>query len=142
MSKRQGENGPHVLVVIDHAEARVFRTEVRGAVPERIHPYDPHGYGRHLHSTKEWAEGARPSERRKFHEAVAHTLIDAGQILVFGHGKGRSSEMDLLLADLKEHHVDVWRKVIGTAVVDPHRATENELLAKAREIYAEYNQNN
>ena len=41
---------PHLLVVIDHQEARVYRTEVSGAVPERITPYDPHGYGRHLHT--------------------------------------------------------------------------------------------
>jgi hypothetical protein len=36
---------PHLMVVIVHQEARVYRTEVHGPVPERIVPYDPHGYG-------------------------------------------------------------------------------------------------
>ena len=44
---------PHLLVVIDHQEARVYRTEVHGAVPQQIVPYDPHGYGKHLHSAHE-----------------------------------------------------------------------------------------
>ena len=44
------EAAPHLLVVIDHQEAKVYRTEVHGAVPASIVPFDPHGYGKHLHS--------------------------------------------------------------------------------------------
>ena len=51
---------PHLLVVIDHQEARVYRTEVHGAVPERLVPFDPHGFGRHLHSAHE-ANGRQAS---------------------------------------------------------------------------------
>ena len=130
---------PHLLVVIDHQEARVYRTEVGGAVPERITPYDPHGYGRHLHSAQEWTDGKRLPERKSFYEAVAKTLSGAGQVLLFGSGTGRSSAMDMLLADLKAHHPDVAAKVIGSVVVDDHHTTEGELLAKARAFYAEFN---
>lgn len=64
---------PHLLVVIDHQEARVYRTEVHGAVPMRIVPYDPHGYGKHLHSAQEWTDGKRQPERKSFYEAIART---------------------------------------------------------------------
>jgi hypothetical protein len=47
----------HLLVVIDHQEARVYRTEVHGAVPVSIAPYDPHGYKKHLHSAHECPSG-------------------------------------------------------------------------------------
>ena len=130
---------PHLLVVIDHQEARVYRTEVSGAVPERITPYDPHGFGRHLHSAHEWTDGKRLPERKSFYEAVAKTLRGAGQVLLFGSGTGRSSAMDMLLADLKAHHPDVAERVVGSVVVDAHHTTEGELLAKAREFYAEFN---
>ena len=53
------KTAPHLLVVIDHQEARVYRTEVHGAVPQQIVPYDPHGYGKHLHSAHEWTDGKR-----------------------------------------------------------------------------------
>ena len=132
---------PHLLVVIDHQEAKVYRTEVVGAVPERIAPYDPHGHGRHLHSAHEWTDGKRPPERKSYYEAVAKTLQGAEQVLVFGSGTGRSSAMEQLLADLKDHHPDVAGKVVGSVVVDAHHTTESQLLAKAREFYAEFNKN-
>ena len=129
---------PHLLVVIDHQEAKVYHTEVVGAVPERI-PYDPHGHGRHLHSAHEWTDGKRPHERKSYYEAVAKTLRGAEQVLVFGSGTGRSSAMEQLLADLKDHHSDVAGKIVGSVVVDAHHTTEGQLLAKAREFYAEFN---
>ena len=130
---------PHLLVVIDHHEAKVYRTEVVGAVPERIAPYDPHGHGRHLHSAHEWTDGKSQPERKSYYEAVAKTLRGAEQVLVFGSGTGKSSAMEQLLADLKAHHPDVAAKVIGSVVVDAHHTTEDQLLARAREFYAEYN---
>lgn len=129
----------HVLVVIDHQEARVYRTEVRGSVPEQITPYDPHGYGRHLHSAHEWTDGKSVPERKSFYEAIAKTLRGAEQVLMFGSGTGKSSAMEHLLADLREHHPDVAKKVVGSVVVDAHHTSENQLLAKAREFYAEFN---
>ena len=129
---------PHLLVIIDHHEARVYRTEVHGAVPVRIAPYDPHGYGKHLHSAHEWTDGKRQPERKSFYEAVAKTLRGAEQVLLFGSGTGRSSAMEMLLADLKDFHPDVAEKVIGSVVVDAHHTTEGQLLAQARDFYAEY----
>lgn len=130
---------PHLLIVIDHHEARVYRTEVRGAVPVRLEPYDPHGYGRHLHSAHEWTDGKRQPEQKSFYEAVAKTLAGAEQVLLFGSGTGRSSAMEQLLADLRDHHPDIGERVIGSVVIDAHHTTENQLLALARDFYAEYN---
>ena len=139
MATTDNASGTHLLVVIDHQEARIYRTEVRGATPERLEPYDPYGHGRHLHSAHEWTDGKSRPERKSYYEAVAKTLRGATQILVFGSGTGKSSAMEQLLADLKEHHHDVAEKVVGAVVVDAHHTTENQLLAKAREFYAEYN---
>ena len=130
---------PHLLVVIDHQEARVYLTEVHGSVPVRIAPFDPAGHGRHLHSAQEWTDGKRLPERKSFYEAIAKTLRGAEQILLFGSGTGRSSAMDQLVADLKAHHPDVAGKIIGTVVVDAHHTTEDQLLAKASEFYSEFN---
>lgn len=133
------KTAPHLLVVMDHHEARVYRSEVHGAVPVSIAPYDPHGYRKHLHSAQEWTDGKRQPERKSFHEAIAKTLRGAEQVLLFGSGTGRSSAIEMLLADLKAHHPDVAEKIIGSVVVDAHHATEGQLLAKARNFYAEFN---
>ena len=125
---------PHLLVVIDHQEAKVYRTEVHGSEPEQIVPYDPHGYRKHLHSAHEWTDGKRQQERKSFYEAIAKTLQGAEQVLLFGSGTGRASAMEMLVADLKTHHPDVAGKIIGSVIVDAHHTTEDQLLAHAREF--------
>src|SRR4051794_36947993 len=79
-------DGPHLLVVIDHREARVYRTELRGSVPQTITPYDPHGRGRHLHYVEQDSSGQRKPERKSFYGAVAKALAGAEKVLVFGSG--------------------------------------------------------
>ena len=127
--------GTHLLVVIDHREARIYRTELRGSVPERIAPYDPFGFGRDLHYNQEDSNGQRKPERKSFYEAVAKTLHGAQQILIFGSGTGASSAMEQLMLDLKKHHHEIAARVVGAVTVDEHHLTEGQLLAKARELF-------
>lgn len=127
--------GTHLLVVIDHREARIYSTELHGSVPQRITPYDPFGFGRALHYNQDESNGQRKPERKSFYEAVAKTLHGAKQILMFGTGTGASSAMEQLLADLKRHHPDLAERVIGSIAVDEHHLTEDQLLAKARELF-------
>lgn len=129
--------GVHLLVVIDHRQARIYRTELHGTLPQRITPYDPDGFGRHLHDVQSHATGKRKPERKSFYEAVAQTLRGAEKILVFGSSTGASSAMDQLLAELKHFHADVAKRIVGSMVVDETHLTEDQLLAKAREFYAD-----
>jgi len=127
--------GVQLLVVIDHREARIYRTELHGTVPERITPYDPFGFGRDLHYNQDDSNGQRKPERKSFYEAVARTLSGAQRILIFGTGTGASSAMEQLLLDLKKNHPDLAERVIGSVAVDEHHLTEDQLLAKARELF-------
>jgi hypothetical protein len=132
---RPESEGAHLLVVIDHREARIYRALLHGSVPERIEPFDPHGFGRHLRYVEDDSNGQRKPERKSFYEAVAKSLHGAGQILLFGTGTGASSAMEQLVAELQQHHPDVARLVVGSVAVDEHHLTEDKLLAKAREFY-------
>jgi hypothetical protein len=127
--------GTYLLVVIDHREARIYSTEMHGAVPKRIAPYDPFGFGRDLRYNQNEGDGQRKPEQKSFYEAVAKTLQSARQILLFGTGTGASSAMEQLLADLKKHHQDVAKRVVGSVTVDEHHLTDDQLLAKAREMF-------
>ena len=128
--------GTHLLVVIDHHEAKIYSTEMHGAVPQRLVPFDPHGFDRHLRSDTEETDGKRKPERKSFYEAVAATLRGADQVLIFGHGTGESSAMEHLVAHLKHNHSNVARHIVGSVVTHGHHLTEGQLLAKAREFFA------
>ena len=115
----------HLLVVIDHREARIYRALLHGSVPDRIEPFDPHGFGRHLRYVEDDSNGQRKPERKSFYEAVAKSLHGAGQILLFGTGTGASSAMEQLVAELRKHHADLACRVVGSIAVDEHDLTED-----------------
>src|SRR6185437_9010055 len=127
--------GTHLLVVIDHREARVFSAQLHGSLPQRITPYDPLGFGRELHYNQDDSNGQRKPEQKSFYEAVAKTLRGAEKILLFGAGTGASSAMEQLILDLKKNHHELAERVVGTIKVDEHHLTDAQLLAKAREYF-------
>lgn len=133
---RQTADGTHLLVVIDHRLASIYRTELHGSVPQRIIPYDPFGTGRHLHSIEDKPTGRRKPEEKSYYESIAKSLQGADAILLFGSGTGASSAMEALVADLQKNHADLAKRVIGSLVVNEQHLTEDQLLAKAREFYA------
>jgi hypothetical protein len=126
----------HLLVVIDHREARIFRSELHGTTPERIAPFDPHGSGRYLHQVELDTSGQRKPELKSFYEAVARTLKGAQQILILGSGTGSSSAMEHLAAELKAHHPEIAKCIAGTVTVNEQHMSDDQLLAEARAFYA------
>ncbi len=126
----------HWLLVIDHHEARLFRAEMLGAIPQQILPHKPEDYFRHAPHSKDFSRGQEKPDPNSFFEPVARALQIAGQILIFGAGTGTSSEMDQFVAWVKLHDPEMAKRIIGSLVVDGHHLTEGQLLAKAREFYA------
>jgi len=124
------------LVVIDHHEARIFRSATHGTVPQLVRPHVPEDYFRHAHNSMGFSRGQEKPEPNSFFEPVAAMLNGAGKILVFGTGTGMSSEMDQFVAWLNLHHPIVAKRIIGALVIDEHHLTEDQLLAKAREFFA------
>jgi hypothetical protein len=129
-------NETHLLLVIDHHEARIFRSEMRDAVPRQILPHKPEDFFRHAHNSKDFARGQEKPDPNSFFEPVAQALKSASKVLILGTGTGLSSEMELFTAWLKLCHPDVAARVIGSLVVDEKHLTDGQLLAKARDLYA------
>lgn len=127
---------PHLLLVIDHHEARLFRSEMHGAVPQQILPHKPDDYFRHAHHSRDFSRGKEKPEPNSFFEPVARAMGAAGRILIFGTGTGTSSEMFQFVAWLKLRHPELAARVIGSVVVDESHLTKDQLLAKAREFYS------
>jgi hypothetical protein len=126
----------HWLLVIDHREARIYRSTAPGAFAQLIRPHAPEDFFRHAPNSKEFSRGQEKPDPNSYFEPVAGILNGAGQILIFGGGTGTSSEMDQFVAWLRQHRPELAKRIVGTEVVDEHHLSEAELLAKAREFYA------
>lgn len=137
-AKAPAANGAeaHWLVVIDHREIRLFRSEMSGTVPQQILPHEPDSYFRHAHHSRDFTKGEEKPDPNSYFEPLARALLAASRILVFGTGTGMSSEMDQFIAWLKERHPELAKRVIGALVVDEHHLSAGQLLEKARDFYA------
>jgi hypothetical protein len=127
--------GAHLLLVMDHSEARIYRTEMRGSVPELVTPYNPEGRLILVHNSSA-ASGSELANTDAYFRDIARSIRRAERILIFGSGTGSSAAMSNFAAWLGKHHVKIFDRIIATVTIDLAHMTEPQLLAKAREIYA------
>ncbi len=130
------EKQAHWLLVIDHHEARLFRSEMHGAVPQKLMPHEPNRYFRHEQNSPNLSRGKEKPDPNSFFEPIAKVLQAAVQLLIFGTGTGKSNEMDQYISWVKKHHPELGKRIIGSLVVDESHLTDGQLLGKAREFYA------
>ena len=123
------------LLVINHHEARIYRSVAPGAVPQQIRPHAPEDFFRHAPHSKEFSRGQEKPDPNSFFEPVAGLLNGAAEFLIFGSGTGTASEMEQFVSWLKHHRPDVAQRVVGTVVIDESHLTEAQLLAQAREFH-------
>jgi len=120
------------IVVIDHHLARVYR-EVDGSPAQSedaARPYDPHGFHRHLiHRKETHYQGQRVPEEPSFYEELAKDLLPSQEIVLVGHGTGKSSALEFLAEYLKKHHPTLYQRVSATEIVDLSALTEPEIEA-------------
>lgn len=124
------------LVVIDRHEARIYRSAAPGAVPQLIRPYMSEESFCQAYSSKGFSRNEGMPDPGSFFEPVAGVLNGAGKILIFGGGTGASSEMNRFTDWLKRHRPELAKRIAGSLVVDVPHSTEDQLLAKARDFYA------
>jgi hypothetical protein len=130
------EKGSHWLLVIDHHEARIYRSEMHGTIPQKFVPHEPEAHLHLANDAKDFSRGKDKPDPNSFFKPVAGALQACGQILIFGTGAGTSSEMEQFITWFKLHHPDQAARIIGSLVVDERHLTEDQLLAKARDFYS------
>jgi len=124
-----------MVVVIDHHAAHIFRDvgESRPQDEVKIEPYDPHHFHHHLvHRKEAHYQGDRVPEETAFYEEVATALVPAKEIVLIGHGIGKSSAVDFLVKYLDDHHRDISARVKATETADLSALTAPDIEAIAK----------
>ncbi len=109
-----------MVVVIDHHGAHVFKVGGdRLADEETLAPYDPHHFHHHMvHRKEAHYQGGRVPEENSFYEQIAKAVESADELVLVGHGTGKSSAVDYLVAYLKKHHPEVASRILVTETAD------------------------
>lgn len=121
----------HLLLVIGHRQARVFRSVVVGGAVEQLMDSSYRDLFHHIDSGS-----VEPSELGAAFEPIVEALRVTDNILVFGESSSTQKEMDQFVTWLKQRHPELAERIIGSMVLDHDQVTSGVLLAKAREYYA------
>lgn len=125
-----------IVMTIDHHIARVYQVpdSSRAESEDAVRPYDRHGFHRHLiHRKETHYQGQRVPEEPSFYEEIAKNLLHSQEIVLIGHGTGKSSALEFLVEYLKKHYATIYERVIATETADLSALSEPEIEAVARE---------
>jgi hypothetical protein len=132
------EGAPHLIVVIDHAGAKVYKIDRSVDGAHGVTAYDPKHLLHHLERKMRDADRDETyPEDEQFFEQVADAVSAGGEIVVIGHGKGQSNEADHLSAYLKTHHKQTYARIVREIVADLPHLTTPELLDLGRHAFAQ-----
>ena len=128
-----------LIVVVDHHVARVYR-DLNGSRAEEVNtivPHDPHHFLHHMvHKKESHYQGDRAPEDSAFYEQITYALAPANEIVVIGHGVGKSNAATVFMEYLKSHAPQTAKLVKAVEVADLSALTEPqiELIAKRHMI--------
>jgi len=131
--------GNLVVAAVTHSDTRIWATDAqRGEKPEVV----ARPNAEHVHHHVRESEVNHGHESNRFEgpylEGIAAVLEPAGQILLVGHGKGKSNSMLTLIQYLERHHPKTAAKVVAALDVNVPALTEPQILAAAREWYDDH----
>jgi hypothetical protein len=124
-----------MVVVIDHHAAHVYHDLRYGRSQGEVtvKTYDPFGFHHHLIRRKEaHYKGERVPEEDSYYEEIAGDLVQAEEIMLIGHGTGKSSAVEFLTEYLKAHHPEEYQRIVATETADLSALTEPQIEEIAR----------
>lgn len=116
----------HVVVWLDHREARVFHFNAEEAEKATVHS---HALRPHLHHKSGAIGPGRVGEDTPYLETIGQALASAGEILLVGPGSAKAE----LKAYLERRAPAVAGRVVAVETVD--HPTDGQIVAHARRYF-------
>jgi hypothetical protein len=124
-----------VVAVIHHHVANIYHdlgdSWSQGEVT--VKPYDPFGFERHLiHRKEAHYKGDRVPEEDSYYKEIAMDLVHAEEIVLIGHGTGKSSAVGFLTEYLKAHRPEEYQRIVASETADLSALTEPQIEELAK----------
>jgi len=124
-----------MVAVIDHHVAYIYHDlgDSRPQGEVTVKPYDPFGFHHHLiHRKEAHYKGDRVPEEDSYYEEIAMDLVQAEEIILIGHGTGKSSAAGFLTEYLKAHHPEEFQRIVAMETADLSALTEPQIEEMAK----------
>ena len=116
----------HVVVWLDHHEARVISVNAEGFDQARVHAPDHHIH-RHPKGPTEAKE--HPDDEKRFFHQLVQILTGAAEVLVVGPSTAKLH----FVKYVHKHAQDLEPKIVGVETVD--HPTDGQIVAYARKYF-------
>lgn len=116
----------HVVVWIDHLQARVFHLGLSGLDEVVLHPHMP---TRHIHHKANSLGSGHIHESEEFLKQVLDAVSDAGEILILGPAGAKAE----LAKYIREHNQQVGNRIVAVEWRVPIRLIRKPITAFIRE---------
>lgn len=124
--------GKRAVVAMDFRHVRVYATDSPGhSRPEGVKAQDPWHLNHNLYHREDNPDGTYDIDAidtDDFFKTLALELKPADELLLLGHGKGKSNASVLFASYLEKHYSDVAAKVVAIVRCDVDDITDNQLL--------------
>jgi hypothetical protein len=116
----------HVVIWIDHREARVFHFSATDVERVVLHPDHP---TKHIHHKANSIGSGHATEDHDYLQAVAESIADAGAVLITGPANAKTE----LVKHIQQHDPQRMKAIAGVETVD--HPSDASLVAYARTYF-------
>jgi hypothetical protein len=127
------------VVAVMRDEAKIWTSGVEpGVMPESLHA--PSEKARHHHVREAQHHHGHDTDHRSsiFYGSISESVGAAREILVVGHGKGKSNEMANLVEYWERKRPEIASKVVGEIESDLESLTSDQVLALVRDWFEQH----
>ena len=138
VTNKMDVRGKRAVVAIDFRHARVYALDApTHSRPEVVVAPDPWHLNHNLYHREHNPDGTYnidAIDTDDFFRTVALALKPATEVLLLGHGKGKSNASHVFEAYVEKHYSDVAAKIVADVRCDIDDITDNQLL-RLGELY-------
>ena len=116
----------HVIVWIDHSEARVFGVGSEDADSQVIRT---HSHQRHLHHKANSGDSGHAPLDKEFFDRVAQSILGAGALLIVGPANAKTE----LVEFINSHYPQLAQRISAVETLD--HPSDGMLIALARKFF-------
>ena len=122
-------DGRLAVAAVDFNSTRVYAVDTESmSRPERVTADDPRGLSRNVYHRHGNPDGTYEDDSDEYWRGLAHHLERADGIVLLGHGKGKASAAQHLVAWMTRHASATAATVVAVLHVDVDDLTDEQVL--------------